>query len=287
MGYRIVVATDFSANSKAAIRFALQLEKKGKKELVFYHVLPFLKPTRWSDARYAAYAQKEKEDSGRKLLVFIKEIYQSAGIKNENIRCVVQHRPDVQEAIIAYARGIQAYGICMGMRGAGLLKKIIGTNASGIISRTPVPVFVVPGRYRRSPIKHILYSSDLNQIGGELKKVRAVAAALNAKISVYHYDYLADVDEARKKLEKTARRYQSPEVTFNFKKYHIDKPLAAHLLEDMRTSKASLAVLFTDQERGWFDKVFLPSKSADVALLSKIPLMIFPKAQAGTAERRS
>ncbi|MEX2231254.1 MAG: universal stress protein [Cyclobacteriaceae bacterium] len=275
MASTILVPTDFSANSKGGIRFALQLAAQSKTSMVFYHCIPYMKPTRWSDARYDAYVKEEKENALKELVKFIKSISQS--IKKSGTEFVVQQSADVQEAIVDYAREIKASAICMSTRGAGRLKKIIGTHASGIINSSPIPVFVIPKNYRKNPVRHILYASDLNQIGQELKQVRDFAKRLNAKISVYHYDYLADVDEAKKKLEQVAKRYKRPDLTFKFQKFNVDQSLGWHLEKDVRRSKASLAVLFTNQKRGWFDKLFLSSKSVDVAFNSKVPLLILPK----------
>lgn len=277
MANTLLVPTDFSVNSKAGIRFALQLEKQAKYTLVFYHCIPYMKPTRWSDARYDAYVKEEKEEAAKSLARFIKDIYQTAGIKKSGIKCVIQQSPDTKTAILDYALEIRAVAICMSTRGAGRLKKIIGTHASGIINSSSFPVFIIPKNYRRAPVTHILYSSDMNRIGPELKQVRNLASQLKARISVFHYDYLAEVDETQKTLQKVAGRHQYPGVSFKFRKYNIDRSLAEHLTSDIRTSKASLAVLFTNQKRGWFDKLFLSSKSIDVAFDTKIPLLIIPK----------
>jgi nucleotide-binding universal stress UspA family protein len=275
MANTILVPTDFSVNSKGGIRFALQLASQTKTSLVFYHCTPYMKPTRWSDATYDAYVKEENETARQKLVKFIKTI--SPGIKKSETAFVVQQSPDVQQAIVDYAREMKASAICMSSRGAGRLRKIIGTHASGIINASAIPVFVIPKNYRRNPVTHILYASDLNQIGQELKQVRDFAKRLNAKVSVYHYDYLADVDEAKKKLEQVAKRYKRPDIKFIFQKFNIDQSLGQHLLKDVRRSKAALAVLFTNQKRGWFDKLFLSSKSVEVAFESKVPLMVLPK----------
>jgi len=273
----ILVPTDFSVNSKAGIRFAVQLAKQARISLVFYHCVPYLKPTRWSDARYDAYVKEEKEGARKRMVSFINAIYQNTGARRSRIEYAIEQSSDVQTAIMDYALQIRATAICMGTRGAGRFKKILGTHASGIINTSSIPVFVIPKNYRRSVVKHVLYSSDLNQIGAELNQVRNFAKLLKAKISVYHYDYLADVEEARKKLEKVAERYKHADIKFRFQKFNVDKSLAQHLEKDVQRSKASLAVLFTDQKRGWFDKLFLPSKSAEFVFDSKVPLLIFPK----------
>jgi hypothetical protein len=47
---KLLVTTDFSQNSKGAIKFAKTLAKQSKDvSVVFYHSLYFMKPTSWSD----------------------------------------------------------------------------------------------------------------------------------------------------------------------------------------------------------------------------------------------
>lgn len=278
MSNKILVPTDLSVNSKSGLRFAIQLTEQGKNTLVFYHCLPLMKPTRWSENTYEAYVKREEAAAGASLDKFVRGVYRSMGkTPPPKFQCVVQQGTDVQRAITTYASSIGASAICMATRGAGRLKKIIGTNASGIIHTSSIPVFVIPKNYRNSPVTHILYASDLNALGAELKEVKRYASRLKAKLSVYHYDYLADLEEAREKFEKMARRYKKPGVDFQFRKYNIDRSLGQHLNADIRKSKATLAVLFTDQKRGWFDRLFLSSRAADAVFETKIPLLILRK----------
>ncbi len=273
----ILVSTDLSVNSKAGIRFAIQLTSQSRDSLVFFHSIPVLKPTRWSDARYEAYMKKEMDDSRRAVVDLVGDTYAKAGIRKPKIECVVRQSPEAGKAIIDYAKEIKASAICMSTRGAGRLKKLIGNHASEIITNSPIPAFVIPKSYRRTPVRNILYSSDLNDVAAELKQVKDLAKQLKATLSVLHYDYLADVDEARLKLEKVADRYESPGVKFYFEKLDLTQPWSKQLLKDLGKYKASLAVLFTNQKRGWFDKLFLSSKSTEVAYDSRIPLLVIPK----------
>lgn len=277
MSKKVLVLTDLSTNSKAGMRFGLQMAAQTKASLVFFYCMPNLKPTRWSDARHDLYLKAEMEKGRKALEKFVAGVYKSAGIKKPVYECVVQQRTDIQSAIIKYAVKINADAICMSTRGAGRLKKIIGSRASGIIQKSSVPAYIIPQSYRRSPIKKIFYASDLNQIGSELIQVRNIAKQYKAKVLVYHYDHMIDVAEAQKKLKRVAMRYKYPNVKFKFEKYNIDKSLAYHIKKDMKKSKASLAILFTDQKRGWFDRLFLSSKTVDVAYASNIPLLAIPK----------
>ena len=154
---------------------------------------------------------------------------------------------------------------------------MIGTNASAILTSSPVPVFVIPQAYRRRPISKIFYSSDLDDLKWELRQVINFASSVKGQVLVYHYDYLVDVEETKRNLLRTAARFKTRSVRFVFQKLNLEHPLSLHLYKDIRKSKASLAVLFTNQKRGWFDRLFLSSKSAEVSFSSKVPLLVYPK----------
>jgi nucleotide-binding universal stress UspA family protein len=274
---KIIVTTDFSSASKAGIRFALQLAKQTKGRLIAFHVMHLPKPTRWSEKKYDAYAETELAKVNIKLTRFIDSIGQQSGFNTKAVECVVTEGWQIDRSVIEYATHIRANFICMSTRGAGVLKKIIGTNSSAILTTSSVPVIVVPKTYRISRISHILYSSDLNNLKGEMKEVVAFAKPLKAKVSVYHYDFLLPLKVAKMKLEKLASRHSARNVKFHFKKLHIENSLAHHLKKDIQNSRPSLVALFTKQNRGWYDRLFLPSKSAAISFDTKTPLLVFRK----------
>lgn len=278
MANTLLVATDLSKNSKAAVRFAVQLARQGKQSLVFFHCLPYLRPVRWTDAQYERYAKEERDKAMTALRRFIGDIVRSGGARNLKFRCIVKQDPDAAKAIVKEAQRIGAMAICVSTRGAGRVRKLLGTHSATLVKTSPEPVFVIPFNYRRSPVRHIVYASDLNDLATELKQVDKVAKPLKAKVTVLHYDYLADVPAATRKFEQLVKRHKRSKVEFRLKKYHIDKSLEHHLRQDVKSLKASMAILFTNRKRGWFDKLFLSSKSVGLTRHPTIPLLIFPKA---------
>jgi nucleotide-binding universal stress UspA family protein len=277
MNNKLLVPTDISANSKAGIRFAIQLASQRKTSLVFYHCVRLLKPTRWTEAKYDEYRNRELKSLTETLITFVNRVYSQMGEKKTRVQFAVEEAADPARSIIQYAVKINAGAICMSTRGAGRLKKLIGTNTSAVLTSSGIPVFVIPKTYRRTAISNVLYSSDLDDLRLELKQVMRFAKQVGAKVSVYHYDYLLDLEETRQKLSKAVRPFKDSGVTFVFKKLNLEQSLAVHLARDFRKSRASIGVLFTNQRRGWFDRLFLSSKSADASFRSRIPLLIFPK----------
>jgi len=274
---KIMVTTDFSVNSKAGIRFALQLAKQTKSKLIFFHSQELPKPTRWSLEKYNTYVAVELKKTHARLRQFIDKISHQTGLKASEAQFVVAEGYEVDHTIIDFAKHINANYICMSTRGASALKKLIGTTASAILTTSPIPVIVVPKTYRVSPISNILYASDFNNLRGELNRVVGFAKTLKARVSVYHYDFLFPVKEVKIKLEKMAAKHASKSVTFHLQKLRVENSLSNHLQMDIKKSKPNLVVLFTKQNRGWYERIFLSSKSAALSFDTKTPLLVFKK----------
>ena len=64
---KILVTTDFSANSKAALRFTIQLASQGEVALTFLHVQQVMRMTTWNEAAYLAYKKGELAKAKQKL----------------------------------------------------------------------------------------------------------------------------------------------------------------------------------------------------------------------------
>ena len=165
----------------------------------------------------------------------------------------------------------------MSTRGGGIVNKFMGTNASSLITTSPVPLIVVPHTYRMKPLKSILFASDMEKIGTELKSVEEFANTFAANIAVYHYDYFIEQAEIKSKFKKVADKYSSAKISFHFKKNDADLTLLSYLQADIRKSKPSLIAMFTKQDRSWFERLFLSSKSAELGFDTKTPMLVFRK----------
>lgn len=276
---KILVTTDLSDNSKAGIRYALQIAQQTPCQLVFLSVVELLKPTRWTKEKFDAYLHDEIDARLNELKKFVSVLTKSRPVDIERISYRVEISPSVHDTIIDVAMHQKVDFICMSTRGAGNVKRFLGTNASALITDAPTKVIAVPSEYKVKPITHIAYASDMNNIVHELKSIKKIAGLLNATIDVYHYDFMIDVAEHKKKLDKIATKYQSEDVQFHFNKLHIEHSLASHLNADIAKDKPSMIVLFTKQNRNWFDRLFLSSKTAQMTFDSKVPIVALRKSE--------
>jgi nucleotide-binding universal stress UspA family protein len=274
---KILVATNLSANSKKAILFAMQLAEQTKCELIFYNVIQIYMPTIWDNVYYSEFETNQLSIGQDNLEEFIKTIYKVNDVHSNNYKCVCEVGLSAGNKIIDYAKNCNASYICVSTIGEGKLVQLFGTTASELIGFSPIPVIIVPKNYRIKPIKKLFFASDFKNADEEFQKITVFTKPINAKLEVYHYDYKSFLNANKNKFDKISKKHQSESVTFYSRKLDSGTPLLDHLEKDIAKAKPSLVVLFTKQNRNWFDKLFLSSLSAELAFDTKTPMLVFKK----------
>ncbi len=273
----ILVTTDFSSNSKAGIRFAIQLASQMPCKLVFYNALELMIPTSWSNEETAEFVQTETASCKNQLSKFLTDIFKKCEKEDIAYDYEVEMGMNVDNFIANYAQKINADFICMSTRGAGTFKKLIGTNASTLVNTSPVPVIVVPKSYRFKPITKIGYSSDFENFGQEIKTVEKLARAMDATVDVYHFSYQLHESESKTAVKELEKKYTSEYITFHIPKLEIEYSLVENLHHVVKKEKPSMLIMFTKQKHNWFERFFYSSKTADMTFEIKVPLLAFRK----------
>jgi nucleotide-binding universal stress UspA family protein len=273
----ILVTTDLSTNSKAGIRFAIQLAAQTQSKLVFYHVIELLTPTSWNKEDAMRFVDTTIKTGEEQLNAFLKAIYAQFPAPSTKHESVVELGTDVDNLIINYAKKIEADFICMSTHGAGILEKFVGTNASSLVSYSPIPVIVVPRYYHTKRIEKIGYASDFEHIDYEMPIVQEFAVSLNAQLDVYHFNYKVHDTSTKAVFEKIKDKYASKKVFFHAPEVCLDYSLVENLQRIIDKEKPSILVMFTQQKDNWLERFFIESKAVDMAFNSKIPLLTMSK----------
>lgn len=272
---KILVTTDFSANSKAGINFAIQMALQTQCELIFYHIFEGIENNSWNSTIKGSISQTKLE----KLNHFIEKICNEKKISSKKISYVVEIGIDVNSMIINYAEKNKIDYICISTRGGGIIKKILGNTTNYLIKYSKTPIIVIPKRYRVKEISDIMYASDLSNLKKELHSVQNFAKELKANVHVYHYDYLLNVDSIKAKLDRIASKYTETGTDFTFRKMEIENTLSKHLYDDIKKSKCSLVILFTNQNKDWYERLFIRNNTAEFTFETKVPLLVLKKAK--------
>ena len=277
---KILVPVDFSPNSRKAIRFAIQLASQTNTEIIFFHMVNMIVPTSdatWDYTYYAEFQDEELQHKQNQLVKFIKTIYNDKLPSGVKYSCVCQLGNDIGDKIISFAKKHKVDFICVGARGTGVMAKLFGTIASHLLTNSPIPVFVIPKNYRLKPLSDICYASDMENPETEIKKVLELALSLGATIKVLHFDYEIGLKANQEKLTEIAQKYETKGIKFQYKKLDALYPLNDHLRKVIKLFKPSLVVLFTKQNRKWFDRLLLSSESAELSFTSKTPILVYRK----------
>lgn len=279
---KILITTDFSTNSKKAIRFAMQLASQNKYKLVFYNVTAVMeKPSIWDMIYYGNYESAEIKKNLKKLENFVAKIHKETSLPKISYECICEVKDgalsSIGEQIMKCANTVTANYICVSTKGSGTIDKLFGTIASELIIKSTVPVFVIPKNYRINKFTTICYASDIENIDSEIKKVVELSNSLKAKVTVLHYDYGAFLMVDKEKLSDVAKKYEATNILFDYKKLNPKFTLNYHIRKDVMLLKPSLILLFTKQNRNWFDRLFAINHSNNMSFNTKVPMLVFRK----------
>jgi nucleotide-binding universal stress UspA family protein len=274
----ILAPTDFSTNSRAGLRFALQWSARQKLEIIFIHIFHVNRLSQWTDADFNQQVAMETEDKARRLQQFVQALLKSSNIKPAKYACVVKNGLSADIGIMDFCRNYKTIDfICIATRGAGKLDKLLGTTTGNLTTQSPVPVITVPKNYRANPIKRILYATDFRNYAEELKKVIAFARPLGAKVKVLYLSRPNEVLPAGKTMKAQLAGVSYRNIEVEIEESRAGQSLPANLQKQIDRLKPSLIVMFTDQGRSFFQKITSPSNTEKVSFVTKTPLLSFRK----------
>lgn len=276
---KIFVPYDFSRNAADTLIYALRFAEASGSQITVFHALAI-------SAKIMAAPVTKAE---REKVVADEEVAKTGALKeavtaaietskvvlpDSRVNCKVTFGPIIVETIIDGAIAEHADLIVMGTHGAtGLKKFFFGSVTSATISKSDIPVLAIPEGYIFSSIKTVAYSSDLENFESELKRIIPFSKAFGAVVKVLHFDYALNRQD---KLADILQKYVADNVELIVKKADADIPLLKQVRQFVVESKPDVLLMFT-QERSMWDKLFIGSKTEDMATNLQIPLLSFKK----------
>ncbi|MFN0174935.1 MAG: universal stress protein [Saprospiraceae bacterium] len=274
---KILVTTDFSNHSKAALRFAIQLATQKEVELVFFHCFQALIPTTINRNRIENAMREQTAAHLKQLERFVGAYYKSLKVTPGPYRCAVLEDLSPESAILDYAHRNKFDLICISTRGAGSIQKIIGTNTSNVILKSTVPVLAVPHTYRVQTIKTVLYASDLENINEELSKVVGFVRSMEVKVNLAHFYYPVQISLDQESLKAMWRQKQECLDQIFLEKFQVNEGFTRQLDMLIKRTKPSMIAFFTHTNKTWLEKLFSSSRSEAYSFVTKTPMLVFRK----------
>ncbi|HLT41128.1 MAG TPA: universal stress protein [Sphingobacteriaceae bacterium] len=259
---KILVPTDFSNNSKPGIRFAIRMAARNKASLVFIHVENL---------------KGDLEKSKGKLESFVQTIYQSMRLEPVDVSFEVLKGFMADISILEYcAQHPDIDYICISTRGASFYNKILGTNTSNLIEKSTVPVIAIPNNYRVKPLNNLLYATDLVNLEAELQVVVDYARPKGLSIEILHFTSPSTFNLQEKLNESLEVKMNYP-LKIRIIKNDNSHSLLKNLQHQIDKIKPSMVCLFTNNNRSFFEKIFLSSLTEDVSYQTNVPILAYKK----------
>ena len=274
---KILVTTDFSEHSNAGIYFAIQLASQNNAAIHFFHVFHTPANSAWDVLKKDAADLEHTEWAQTKLRQYVTDIYHELDITAPGFDCVTKVSVYPEATIREYAAENNFDFICISTRGAGGINKIFGTTTGNLINHSDTPVIAVPFSYKPSEIVRVLYSSDLEHVENELETVLTFTQPIGATLELLHFVTPSTKHLNTEHVQQAIRKFPRHTIETNIPDADLTKPIIQNIELAIQKNKPSMIVMFTQQNRSLFQRVFLSSKSEEYSFKVTIPLLVYQK----------
>jgi nucleotide-binding universal stress UspA family protein len=269
----ILVPIDFSENALNALEYATGLVTGKDMRLVLLNVYTgdvSNYDAGWPSQELFEAIKPEREERLRELIA-------SGNISNAVARV---EEGDAIEKILSVAADTAADVILMGTHGVTGLKQVLfGSNTSGIIARSSVPVWAIPQEFKFSTIEKFIYAADFKHLSTELDILIPFAAALKCSIEILHLNYGLEKNEnIHQQFEEVLNKSEFKNMVLENKSVSLEEPLVDYLKYYTKGEQHAVLAMFTE-DRSWLDKILLSSKTEEIAGDLNLPLLTFRKIQ--------
>lgn len=270
----ILVPTDFSGNAGHAIRFALELARKQKANVLLFH--SFVIPVYATDVPVFPQADDElrkvSEEAMQKLV---------AKLKMENPGQEISYYVSqgyAEEEIVEAAAKNKIDMIVMGTQGAsGIREALVGTITASVMEQAQCPVMAVPEAASFTSFSKIVYATSYAE--GDFQHVEEIidfARTFDAEVVLLHissgsYDSTYEFEAIERFKERIAEDSRYDKISFQLLE---NKNVYEGLNSFIESNKADL-VAMTMHKRSFIQKMFNRSITKKMAYHTHIPLIAF------------
>ncbi len=261
---RILVPTDFSGNAENALNYAINIANHFESEVHLIHTYEVPSST----GMLVSVKNYILDDAEQELAKLAKK-YQPQLLHKTSLHTEAVEGYTI-DRILRYANGFKADLIVMGTKGASGLKELfIGSNTTGVINRSEMPVLAVPAGFNFQQIKEITFALDTEILSTSdvIDPLITLAKIYGAHISVLHVD---KVKEAAG-IDAGADIYLSD---LNHS-YHLvsDEKINRGINRFVVKSNADLLCM-VHRKRGFLGDLFHKSVTSKEAFDSPVPLLV-------------
>jgi nucleotide-binding universal stress UspA family protein len=262
----ILVPVDFSSAALNAARYSIELAKKTKAKVIFFHA--YLVPGKIRG--YQLVTEREiLDDCCQKMLAFIKNLNQ----RYDNIHYRLRRGSPVN-AIRKAARETKAELIILGITGGGPVKeKLIGSTAIDLARASEFPLIIVPAGASFSDMHKVAIAVDpyTGLSASSLGILYALKENFGSEMSVVNVVTDEKAGPHILKMESDLDIMNIP--------YTVHHPAATNVgigLDSFLRQSGSQLLAIIPRKHGFFEDLFDSGNTKRLAFHTTIPLLTLP-----------
>jgi len=272
----IFIPTDLSSHALVALRYALELSKEAQtQKIIYFHLNPqIISPE--IPVLYLDDLNKINADIKKHLETELSDHIENAGIGDGVLatEVVVVTEAGSSTSILEYARKHHSDLIVMGTHGkTGFEKFIFGSVTASVLENSKIPVLVIPRNFHYKPIEKIAFSSALTSFTSEIKSILPFCKTLEAKLEVIHINYGLFSEKLIEHAKRVIHEIGHEHVDLQLLPANLEEKLIDMLKKQVAKKKPEWLVMIP-KKREWYEKLFLSSKSLELAIDYNKPVLI-------------
>lgn len=276
---KILVPTDFSSDAANAVKFAYHYCKEKGSKFSLMNVYNFAVYDPNMPAEILSDVIKQScENSSAGLNLLIEEFQKAYPDFTNFLDNKITVEGNTIEAICKTVEDGKFDLIIMGTKGAsGIEEVLIGSNAYSVLSKSKIPVLVVPEKSEYTGLNNVLYPIDLtcSEVPA-VNQIKEIVDLKNSDLTFLHlsgeleedltYDEKKCFDELKEKLADTSCKFEFAKCVN-----------VSDCIEKMiHTLKADLIVV-SKKKRDFLENLFHKSISKKLACHTDVPLLALHK----------
>jgi nucleotide-binding universal stress UspA family protein len=261
---QILLPTDFSENSKHAIKYAVNLFKN---EDCHFTLLNTYQVPQTGAGRLVSIIDLLKEESEKDLQEFY-ELIKKEGLTEGFDYTLMNEHGDLLQVIKNLGKKTPYDLIVMGTKGASGIKEIlIGSNTSEVIKNGIFPVLAVPEDANITIPSRIVLASDNKPINNEksLQTLMCVVNQYNAEVLVV---YVA-TPQAKDIVQNT--NILPSEIKHSYHMIHNEDVIEG--INKFIEEKDAKIITLVSRDLGFFERIFHKSITKKLAMHSQLPIL--------------
>lgn len=267
----VLLPTDFSANSKNAVNWALNFYQSEQVKFILIH--SYFSPQSGSSAVVSIneiLRKQAKED----LAKYKKELG-AAFPENKNEIIHKEVYGDVLYAIKSISEELDNVAVVVGAKGMSAMEQIfIGSNTSAVVKEADAPVYVIPENVIYKKVEKIALAIDFqdNLNTNALNPLKDLLVNKNAALRVFYVDdedgEISEEQQTKVVADLESKLNQKIDVI----KIKEDDSLAA--VQKFIHSHNIDCLVTVNRKKSFFESLFHRSFSKQVALHTDTPLLV-------------